>query len=109
MEAYPTAKNYYLKTLGIRQIVSTKIGKFKGTLPEKIRQIILHVRQIGFHQIVFRQIVPNPHIGSHLDFANAAVVSSISVMYIEKTMNKKLKQMKYTIIDNLIGTGIPST
>ena len=31
----------------------------QGQVAEKIRQIVLHVRQIGFRQNVFRQTVPN--------------------------------------------------
>ena len=31
-----------------------------GQFSEKIRNIVLHVRQIGFQQSVFWQIVPNP-------------------------------------------------
>ena len=53
-------KHCYLKTLGIRQIVPTKFGKFKGTVCQKNRQTVRQVRQIGFRQIVFPQIVPNP-------------------------------------------------
>ena len=35
----------------------------RNNLPKKDLQILLHVRQIGFRQIVFRQIVPNPLSG----------------------------------------------
>ena len=59
--------------LGIRQIVPTKFGKYKETIcRKKNRQIVLHVRQIGFRQMVFRRIVPNPRqILLHQDLSEA--------------------------------------
>ena len=44
----------------VRHIVPTKFGKYNGKICQKKRQIVLHVRQNGFRQIIFRQKVPNP-------------------------------------------------
>ena len=60
--AYPTAKNLVIRqnarysancACKIRQIQ-------RDSLPKKNWQIVLYVRQLGFRQVVFRQIVPKP-------------------------------------------------
>ena len=53
-------KHRHLKTVGNRQIVPKNQQIQRDNLSKKTRQSVLHVRQIGFRQLVFHQIVPNP-------------------------------------------------
>ena len=69
MVAYPTAKTLLFENTRYSKNCPYKIRQIqRDNVPKEIRQIVLHVQQCRFRQIVFRQILPNPEIEVFVPF-----------------------------------------